>query len=198
MSIPREVSLETFDGKARLVQTPIPELRELRRGFGFDRNGLKGYSFDQNRLINECYWRSRSQPIGSQRQSGGDNRRVRDRYSVRIWAQGTHGPGEETLIGYDVPAGELFVDRTKSGQVAFSNLFPSREAAPLAAKKGRVELHIFVDWSSVEVFAGDGRVVITDQIFPKPSSDGLSLFANGGIAKLVSLHIWQLRSIWDK
>ena len=42
---------------------------------------------------------------------------------------------------------------------------------------------------------GDGRVVITDQIFPKPSSDGLSLFANGGIARLVSLHIWQLRSI---
>ena len=108
------------------------------------------------------------------------------------------GPGEETLIGYNVPAGELFVDRTKSGQAAFSNLFPSREAAPLAAKKGRVELHIFVDWSSVEVFAGDGRVVITDQIFPKPSSDGLSLFANGGIARLVSLHIWQLRSIWDK
>ena len=89
------------------------------------------------------------------------------------------------------------MDRTKSGQVAFSNLFPSREAAPLAAKKGRMEVHIFVDWSSVEVFAGDGRVVITDQIFPKPSSDGLSLFAR--IAKLVSLtRFRQLRSIWDK
>ena len=54
MSIPRKVSLETFDGKVQLVQTPIPELRELRGGFGFDRNGLKGYSFDQNRLITEA------------------------------------------------------------------------------------------------------------------------------------------------
>ena len=89
------------------------------------------------------------------------------------------------------------MDRTKSGQVAFSNLFPSREAAPLSAKNGRVTLHIFVDWSSVEVFAeGDGQAVITDQIFPMPSSDGLALFANGGNAKLVSLHIWPLRSIW--
>jgi fructan beta-fructosidase len=108
------------------------------------------------------------------------------------------GPGEETLIGYDAVAGELFVDRTKSGQVAFSDLFPSRETAPLTPEKGRVKLHIFVDWSSVEVFAADGRVVITDQIFPKPSSDGLALFANGGMARLVSMHVWQLRSIWDK
>ena len=109
------------------------------------------------------------------------------------------GPGgEETLIGYNAIAGELFVDRTKSGQVDFSPRFPSRETAPLAAKNGRVKLHIFVDWSSVEVFADDGRVSITDQIFPKPSSEGLALFANGGVARLVSLHIWQLQSIWDK
>ena len=54
MSIVRDVSLETRDGKVRLVQTPIPAQRKLRRGFGFDRNGLKGYFFDQNRLINEA------------------------------------------------------------------------------------------------------------------------------------------------
>ena len=107
------------------------------------------------------------------------------------------GPGEETLVGYNVAAGEVFVDRTKSGQVSFSNLFPSRETAPLPAKNGRVELHIFVDWSSVEVFGGDGQTVITDQIFPMPSSDGLALFANGGTAK-ASLRIWQLRSVWEK
>ena len=198
MSIPRKVSLETFDGKVQLVQTPIPELRELRGGFGCDRNGLKGYSFDQNRLINEATTALGLNRIGAR----GKALEIIAEFEVgtasEFGLKVRTGPGEETLIGYNVPAGELFVDRTKSGQAAFSNLFPSREAAPLAAKKGRVELHIFVDWSSVEVFAGDGRVVITDQIFPKPSSDGLALFANGGIARLVSLHIWQLRSIWDK
>lgn len=114
------------------------------------------------------------------------------------------GPGEETLVGYDVPAGEAFVDRNQSGQVDFAELFriseafPNRQTAPLAAENGRVRLHIFVDWSSVEVFGGDGQAVITDQIFPMPSSDGLALFANGGNAKLVSLHIWPLRSIWGQ
>jgi fructan beta-fructosidase len=33
-SIPRDVSLETIDGNIQLVQTPIPELRELRKGDG--------------------------------------------------------------------------------------------------------------------------------------------------------------------
>ena len=69
------------------------------------------------------------------------------------------------------------------------------EPGELVSKDGRVQLHIFVDWSSVEVFGGDGQAVITDQIFPMPSSDGLALFANGGTAK-VSLRIWQLKSIW--
>jgi fructan beta-fructosidase len=197
MSILRDVSLETRDGKVRLVQTPIPEQRKLRRGFGFDRNGLKGYFFDQNRLINEATSALDLNSIGAR----GKTLEIIAEFEVgtasEFGLKVRTGQGEETLIGYNAIAGELFVDRTKSGQVAFSTLFPSRETAPLAAKKGRVELHIFVDWSSVEVFADDGQVSITDQIFPKPSSEGLALFANGGIAKLVSLHIWQLESIWD-
>src|SRR5207248_2759799 len=105
--------------------------------------------------------------------------------------------GEETLVGYDTRAGEVFVDRTKSGQVSFSNLFPSRETAPLPAKNGFVTLHIFVDWSSVEVFGDEGQAVITDQIFPSPSSDGLAVFANGGTAG-VAMRIWPLKSIWQR
>jgi fructan beta-fructosidase len=112
------------------------------------------------------------------------------------------GNGEETLVGYNVPAGEIFVDRAKSGQVSFSDLFPygelfpSRGIAPLSTENGLVKLHIFVDWSSVEVFGDDGQAVITDQIFPMPSSNGLALFAKGGTVKLVSLQSWPLRSIW--
>ena len=39
---------------------------------------------------------------------------------------------------------------------------------------------MLVDATSVEVFADGGRVVLTDQIFPKPEQPGVSLFANGG------------------
>jgi sucrose-6-phosphate hydrolase SacC (GH32 family) len=186
-SIPRDVSLETIDGNVQLVQTPIPELGGLRQGG----------SNNEQMLIN-----SGTTPLSAK----GDAVEIIAEFQVgtasEFGLKVRTGQGEETLVGYNVPAGEVFVDRAKSGQVGFSDLFPygelfpSRGIAPLAAENGRVKLHIFVDWSSVEVFGGDGQTVITDQIFPMPSSDGLALFANGGTAKLVSLRIWQLRSIW--
>lgn len=35
--------------------------------------------------------------------------------------------------------------------------------------------------------------MITDQIFPKPTSKGVKLFAKGGEARLRSLEAWELR-----
>jgi fructan beta-fructosidase len=181
MSIPREVKLETIDENVQLVQKPIPELRELRGG----------YNCEQGRLItagtSALSTRGKALEIIAEFQVG-----TASQFGLKVRT----GSGEETLVGYDAPGGDVFVDRTNSGQVSFSNLFPSRETAPLQAKDGRVKLHIFVDWSSVEVFGDEGQAVITDQIFPMPSSDGLALFANGGTARLISLQIWPLRSIW--
>jgi fructan beta-fructosidase len=57
-------------------------------------------------------------------------------------------------------------------------------------------LRILVDWSSVEVFGDRGETIITDQIFPKPTSDGAQAFADGGSATIDSLDIWPLRSSW--
>jgi levanase len=183
MSIPREVKLETLDENVQLVQKPIPELRELRQGDSCN---------NQNGLISAgttaLGTRGKALEIIAEFQVG-----TASQFGLKVR---TGTGGEETLVGYDAQGSEVFVDRTNSGQSSFSNLFAGRQTAPLSAKNGRVKLHIFVDWSSVEVFVDDGQTVITDQIFPMPSSDGLALFANGGNARLVSLHIWQLRSIW--
>jgi fructan beta-fructosidase len=186
-SIPRDVSLETIDGNIQLVQTPIPELRELRKGDGSSQSGLITPGTTPLSTKGDALEIIAVFQVGSASEFG---------LKVRT------GNGEETLVGYNVPAGEIFVDRAKSGQVSFSDLFPygelfpSRGIAPLSTENGLVKLHIFVDWSSVEVFGDDGQAVITDQIFPMPSSNGLALFAKGGTVKLVSLQSWPLRSIW--
>ncbi|MBV9674262.1 MAG: GH32 C-terminal domain-containing protein, partial [Verrucomicrobia bacterium] len=183
MSIPRDVSLKPIDEKVQLIQTPIRELRELREGESYSsHDGLITAGTTALATHGKALEIIVEFQVGTASQFG---------LKVR-----TGTGGEETLVGYDAPGGEVFVDRTNSGQSSFSDLFAGRQTAPLSAKNGRVKLHIFVDWSSVEVFADDGQTVITDQIFPMPSSDGLALFANGGDAKLVSLHIWPLRSIW--
>ena len=61
---------------------------------------------------------------------------------------------------YDVAAGEVFVDRSRSGRTDFSPKFSGRHAGPLPLERGRVELRVFVDRSSVEVFGNGGRATI--------------------------------------
>src|SRR5262249_9696179 len=103
------------------------------------------------------------------------------------------GPSEETIVGYDVRAGELFVDRRRSGNVAVSPGFAGRHAAPLVLEGGGpLRLHVFVDRSSVEGFAAGGHVVITRRIFPDPASHAVEAWAEGGKGRLTSLDAWRL------
>jgi levanase len=107
------------------------------------------------------------------------------------------GNGQQTRIGYDRSAGELFVDRTRSGDVGFSSDFPGVQRAPMAVDaNGEVRVRVLVDWSSVEVFGQDGSVAITDQIFPDAGSDGLEAFSTGGTATLKTVKVTPLHSAW--
>lgn len=83
-----------------------------------------------------------------------------------------------------------------SGEVGFHPRFAGRHVGPHALKGGRVKLHVFVDWSSVEVFADDGYTVLTDRIFPSHESDGVAVYATGGRARLARMDAWNLRSTW--
>jgi fructan beta-fructosidase len=187
MSVPREFALRTIDGRPQLVQQPIRQLRELRVGPTYqlrDRTvqagtlaltgkGASGKALD----IEAEFDPATGNRFGLKVRTGGD---------------------EETVIGYDVDARELYVDRTKSGNVGFAATFPGVQRAPLALRDGKVSLHILVDWSSVEVFAADGERAITDQVFPSDTSAGVELFSEGGTVKLDSLTIRHMRSIWQR
>ncbi len=107
------------------------------------------------------------------------------------------GNGQETVIGYDRANSQLYIDRTRSGNVNLDPSFPGVHAAPLSTVDGVVHLRVLVDWSSVEVFGQDGQVLLTDQIFPDPSSIGIAAFADGGTATLRSLTVDQMRSAWN-
>ena len=104
------------------------------------------------------------------------------------------GEGEETLVGYDATGARLFVDRTRSGRSDFHPAFAGRHAGPVAAQSGLVRMRVLVDRSSVEVFGGDGRTVVSDRIYPRPDSRGVALFAEGGTAMLVSFRAWPLEA----
>lgn len=60
-----------------------------------------------------------------------------------------------------------------------------------------LKLHIFLDRSVLEVFANE-HTCLAICIYPtQPDSLGLDLFARRGSAKLKSLDIRKMKSIWD-
>ncbi len=186
MSVPRDLSLHSEDGKIELATQPVRELKKLRKS--------RPLHISTTRLL------PGTTTLKSKRAQGDTVEIVakfRPRDAKKFGLKVRAGKGERTVIGYDAAREGLYVDRAKSGNVGFSNAFPSTEFAPLKpGADGIVTLRILVDRSSVEVFGEDGRVAITDQIFPRSSSDKIKLFSTGGRAQLARLTIWQLNSAW--
>jgi fructan beta-fructosidase len=183
-SLPRLLSLRTTPEGLRLVQEPVRELRKLR---GAPRRiGPRAIAPSTTSLV-PFGVRGRALEIVAEFEAG-----TASEFGLEVRV----GPNQRTLVGVDPRASTVFVDRTRSGDASFHPEFAGRHAAPVPMAGGRVRLHVFVDWSSVEVFAADGLATITDQIFPSPASTGVALYSKGGSARLVSLVAWPLASAW--
>jgi sucrose-6-phosphate hydrolase SacC (GH32 family) len=182
-SLPRDLSLVTVDGEVQLIQTPIEQVQDLRSGPGFHRNDIN-LSTGTLELTEPATQGQTLEIIATFDIDEG----TADEFGVRVRV----GDDEQTVVGYDRESGEVFIDRSESG------LNPGEGAtevhtAPLEPDgDGQVKLHIFVDRSSVELFANDGLRTITDVIFPSADSTGVELYAEGGGIQLEELHVWQL------
>lgn len=106
------------------------------------------------------------------------------------------GGGNKVVLGYDVAAGNLFLDRTHSGNTSFSPNFPVVTTAPFSTSDGKVKFQIFVDQNSVEVFVNDGLVMFSSLIFPASTNTGIELWSDNAVVQLKSLSAWPLKSIW--
>lgn len=104
---------------------------------------------------------------------------------------------ESTDIVYDLEQETLSIDRSKSG-VIISNEFAKINSQKVTKNAdGTIDLHIYVDRASVEVFTKGYTVAGANQIFPSISSMGASVFAEGEPAK-ADITIYPINSIWEK
>ena len=72
--------------------------------------------------------------------------------------------GEKVVMCYDAKAETFSMDRTKSGKMDFSNDFAATTKAPTYGKIS--QLRIFIDKSSIEVFDAEGKMAMTNLVFP--------------------------------
>ena len=187
MSLPRELILrETPDG-LRLVQQPVRELEKLRG---------KRHRLKKATLVEANAWLARLKPASDLLEINVEFEPVpaAGELGLRIIT----GAGETTAIRYQATQGRLSLDRTRSGNVNFHPKFSGIHEAPARLTDGRLRLRLFLDTSSLEVFAAGGETVLTDLILPASGSRRLEVFAEPHSAgpRLRSMEVWEIRSAW--
>ena len=83
------------------------------------------------------------------------------------------GSGAPVRVGFDPVLDSYFIDRRKPSP-AFAGESEIHHA-PRDRSRDAVELEVWVDGCTVELFADGGRVVLSDLVFPDPAADGVAL-----------------------
>lgn len=104
------------------------------------------------------------------------------------------GEEHETLVFYDAETGRVAFDRSRSGADQRESENESNvRVLPLSPEDGIVSFRIFLDVSSAEVFLNDGKGVMTGNIYADEGDRGISFFAEGGDATLLSVKKYDLK-----
>jgi fructan beta-fructosidase len=184
MTLPRELSLTSGEAGVRLAQKVVSEFNSIRKGsevyqdVTIESNQPATFNmFNPLTEVNIEFKKQDSNSFGLVLQSAED---------------------DKTVIRYDVEMEKLFVDRTEAGDNSFSESFAALQEASLKIAHDRINLQIFIDASSIEVFANDGNVAFTSLIFPNQPYEKIVLFSDEGNTLVSSLKLTELDSIWKK
>ncbi len=181
MSIPRELSLAEVNGELKLIQKPVRSFYEK-----VSRSELLTFSDHKieegDNLLKEVYASAFLLKM-----------EFNDIDAEELGIEVFKDQHEKTIIGYNSKEMKLFIDRTLSGHVDFHQDFASIDYASYKLWDKSLKLEILVDQSIVEVFTGNGSVVISDQVFPNSNLNGMQLFVKGGTANLKNMELYRFK-----
>ncbi|MGG4146251.1 PfkB family carbohydrate kinase [Paenibacillus algorifonticola] len=181
MTLPRTLSLTSKDGSIVLTQMPVREIGKLRK---------ESMSWDDITVTPVTSFMQKSKNDLLEIEAEMDVR-LGDEVRFHLKSSGQ----SEIVIGYNSAMEWLFTDRSKSGETNFHPAFACQHGASLAAVNGQLKLHIWLDRNAVEVYADNGLVVLTDQIFPDAPIENIEVSTKSGQVVLKSLQIHSLKSI---
>lgn len=176
MSLPRELTLEQRAQGITLIQQPVQELLPMRNTIlSLEHVTIADIRSKLNTLQLESYEIHMTADIHSQ-------------FALKLRTS----QHQATVVGYEGDKGEIYIDRTDSGDHHFHPDFAGKHIANVHQDQSVIELRIYVDRSSIELFANDGQVVITDLIFPDHDAQGLDIQSLSQDLSVTSFHIYQL------
>lgn len=104
----------------------------------------------------------------------------------------SNGNGDKVFMTYDVVNKTFAMDRTKSGEVSFSNDFPAVTQMPVGKSK-ELKLRLFVDKSSIEAFVDNGKFVMTNCVFPSNPYDTITFECDGNRYKVNNINVYKIK-----
>lgn len=187
MTLPRKITLTENNGDYRLLFTPVKEVQKLR---------AEKMADIQDKLVTE------KEPF---KQDISVPAEIISRFTLKENSQFgkasefgfafSNSKGEEKVITYNTAEQKLVINRKKSGLTEFSEKFPVLQDAPLKSD-GSLNLHIFVDKASVEIYADNGERVMSSIMFPSEDYNQNKAFTIAGNVYIESMEIYELNSIW--
>ncbi|WP_353073791.1 glycoside hydrolase family 32 protein [Tunturiibacter gelidoferens] len=179
MSLPRRLSYISDSAGLALIQEPV--VAPLR-GKNYEVSAL---SINSSALYGSGH--TIQPPFEIRLQFGHP---VEPVFGLRIYSDQQHW----TEVAFDTNKKEFYIDRTHSG-AAISPDFPVRTTSPLITTRP-YDLTLIVDRSSVEAFAQDGTIAMTDLVFPVSNNLQIQIFPDDAKPIQSEGQLWELKSIW--
>ena len=182
MTVPRALDLVSLPAGLRVVSEPVEELQALRQ----NTQSLEATTVQDTLSITKI-------PVGEPTTLELDLAFDRSSASALNWGvMLSNARGEHLRIGYDPEASQYYIDRGNSGKTDFSEKFTSEAVAPRITDSDTVRMHLLIDVASVELFADEGKTVMTAVFFPNEGYNQVSLYTDGGTVPLVEGTVYTL------
>ena len=176
MTIPRELRLQKTKEGIHLFSNPVKEIQTLRSTklpVDIKSNNAYTYSLAELKLSFDV------------------DKANTDDFGLEFF----NAAKEKIKVGYKKSSNQFYVDRTNAGESNFSTTFSAIHYAPRLSKDKKLTMHIFIDHSSVELFADNGSVTMTDIFFPNEKLNSFQLYPSNNNPPL-SGEFYELKSIW--
>lgn len=184
MTLPRTLQLVNSEAGLRLTSLPVPAVTSIRKEAVAFSRGDHQQKIELLTNIKNRHGLYELQ-LEFEKPSAG-----------KIELEIFNSVGDVLFVGYNVDQNEYYVDRITAGKSDFDQRFSGRQVAPCFYNFSTVKMHLFLDVASVELFADDGRTVITAIVFPSEVYTDITVNPDELPLTMIRGRVYELSSIW--
>ena len=178
-TIARDLTLYRQDGDLLLKSAPSKEIEAARN----DVKSIKKFNVSDSYSIENL--------LDGNNGAYEIEMEIRNNGAQKIAFTLLNGKGESVLMYYDTALRQFVMDRSNSGETAFSRDFPAMTAAPVAGGDD-FTLRLFVDRSSIEAFGDGGKFVMTNIVFPSEPYNKMKFESVRGSFTVKKMNVYRI------